>query len=316
MQHFMFNWQLLYFISLPPPPARSDRYHHINTYDEDDTNDDEPVEIRQFSSCSPRFSKVWLYPLSSFISLTASLSFDSVFLLLCQSVVFVILFENRKGSETIKSRSYCAKRGTWSLDTGLRTIPSYSSCLWFLFSASQRHTFKAFCLSTDVCLMTQTIAPPYFPPSTLSMSFDSDLWVSLSSQCASVFLFLSRSRVGFSHLMLSFFFFLCWLSHFHPLSLVLSFHLPSLCLSPGPSSHVWVVKSWRSALQNQSAILRGQFQLNWRCVWSYSRGLSRARAKASAEYKHIMRSAANTCVFDASLVINVELQWLVTISPW
>lgn len=43
---------------LPSLPARSDRYHHINTYDEDDTNDDEPVEIRQFSSCSPRFSKV------------------------------------------------------------------------------------------------------------------------------------------------------------------------------------------------------------------------------------------------------------------
>lgn len=51
-----------------PPPARSDRYHHINTYDEDDTNDDEPVEIRQFSSCSPRFSKVWLLCLSPFIS--------------------------------------------------------------------------------------------------------------------------------------------------------------------------------------------------------------------------------------------------------
>ncbi|MEQ2168451.1 hypothetical protein GOODEAATRI_014556 [Goodea atripinnis] len=34
----------------------TDRYRHINTYDEDDTNDDEPVEIRQFSSCSPRFS--------------------------------------------------------------------------------------------------------------------------------------------------------------------------------------------------------------------------------------------------------------------
>uniref|UniRef100_A0A8C7ZZ77 non-specific serine/threonine protein kinase n=1 Tax=Oryzias sinensis TaxID=183150 RepID=A0A8C7ZZ77_9TELE len=40
--------------------TRSDRYQHINTYDEDDTNDDEPVEIRQFSSCSPRFSKVCL----------------------------------------------------------------------------------------------------------------------------------------------------------------------------------------------------------------------------------------------------------------
>ncbi|XP_035001198.1 microtubule-associated serine/threonine-protein kinase 1 isoform X1 [Hippoglossus stenolepis] len=39
--------------------TRADRYHHINTYDEDDTNDDEPVEIRQFSSCSPRFSKVY-----------------------------------------------------------------------------------------------------------------------------------------------------------------------------------------------------------------------------------------------------------------
>ncbi|XP_061572628.1 microtubule-associated serine/threonine-protein kinase 1 isoform X1 [Cololabis saira] len=39
--------------------TRSDRYHHINTYEEDDTNDDEPVEIRQFSSCSPRFSKVY-----------------------------------------------------------------------------------------------------------------------------------------------------------------------------------------------------------------------------------------------------------------
>ncbi|XP_043086413.1 microtubule-associated serine/threonine-protein kinase 1-like [Puntigrus tetrazona] len=40
--------------------TRSERYRHINSYDEDDTNDDEPVEIRQFSSCSPRFSKVSL----------------------------------------------------------------------------------------------------------------------------------------------------------------------------------------------------------------------------------------------------------------
>ncbi|KAM4603504.1 microtubule-associated serine/threonine-protein kinase 1 [Polymixia lowei] len=39
--------------------TRSERYRHINVYDEDDTNDDEPVEIRQFSSCSPRFSKVY-----------------------------------------------------------------------------------------------------------------------------------------------------------------------------------------------------------------------------------------------------------------
>lgn len=38
--------------------ARSDRYHHLDSEEEDDTNDDEHVEIRQFSSCSPRFSKV------------------------------------------------------------------------------------------------------------------------------------------------------------------------------------------------------------------------------------------------------------------
>ncbi|XP_028909262.1 microtubule-associated serine/threonine-protein kinase 1 isoform X1 [Ornithorhynchus anatinus] len=39
--------------------TRSDRYHHVNSYDEDETTEDEPVEIRQFSSCSPRFSKVY-----------------------------------------------------------------------------------------------------------------------------------------------------------------------------------------------------------------------------------------------------------------
>ncbi|XP_034045768.1 microtubule-associated serine/threonine-protein kinase 1-like isoform X3 [Thalassophryne amazonica] len=39
--------------------TRSDRYHHVHSYDEDDTNDDEPVEIHHFSSCSPRFSKVY-----------------------------------------------------------------------------------------------------------------------------------------------------------------------------------------------------------------------------------------------------------------
>ncbi|KAL1022818.1 hypothetical protein UPYG_G00032770 [Umbra pygmaea] len=39
--------------------TRSDRYHHLDSEDEDDTNDDEHVEMRQFSSCSPRFSKVY-----------------------------------------------------------------------------------------------------------------------------------------------------------------------------------------------------------------------------------------------------------------
>uniref|UniRef100_A0A3P8UN39 non-specific serine/threonine protein kinase n=1 Tax=Cynoglossus semilaevis TaxID=244447 RepID=A0A3P8UN39_CYNSE len=39
--------------------TRSDRYHHVDSEEEDDTNDDEHVELRQFSSCSPRFSKVY-----------------------------------------------------------------------------------------------------------------------------------------------------------------------------------------------------------------------------------------------------------------
>uniref|UniRef100_A0A3P9JHU8 Microtubule associated serine/threonine kinase 1b n=1 Tax=Oryzias latipes TaxID=8090 RepID=A0A3P9JHU8_ORYLA len=39
--------------------TRSERYHHVQAYEEDDTNDDEPVEIHRFSSCSPRFSKVY-----------------------------------------------------------------------------------------------------------------------------------------------------------------------------------------------------------------------------------------------------------------
>uniref|UniRef100_A0A665X5S9 non-specific serine/threonine protein kinase n=1 Tax=Echeneis naucrates TaxID=173247 RepID=A0A665X5S9_ECHNA len=63
--------------------TRSDRYHHINTYDEDDTNDDEPVEIRQFSSCSPRFSKVGLCLsciLSRFTTLLLFLLFQCVIL--------------------------------------------------------------------------------------------------------------------------------------------------------------------------------------------------------------------------------------------
>ncbi|TRY93325.1 hypothetical protein DNTS_035648 [Danionella cerebrum] len=39
--------------------TRSDRYHHVDSEEEEDTNDDDHFEIRQFSSCSPRFSKVY-----------------------------------------------------------------------------------------------------------------------------------------------------------------------------------------------------------------------------------------------------------------
>ncbi|XP_066454125.1 microtubule-associated serine/threonine-protein kinase 2 isoform X2 [Eleutherodactylus coqui] len=39
--------------------TRSERYHHMDSEEDDDTNDEERVEIRQFSSCSPRYSKVY-----------------------------------------------------------------------------------------------------------------------------------------------------------------------------------------------------------------------------------------------------------------
>ncbi|XP_055555375.1 LOW QUALITY PROTEIN: microtubule-associated serine/threonine-protein kinase 4 [Falco biarmicus] len=40
--------------------TRSERYHHMETEEEDDTNDEDfNLEIRQFSSCSHRFSKVF-----------------------------------------------------------------------------------------------------------------------------------------------------------------------------------------------------------------------------------------------------------------
>ncbi|XP_075037669.1 microtubule-associated serine/threonine-protein kinase 2 isoform X2 [Mixophyes fleayi] len=39
--------------------TRSERFQHLDSEEEDDTNDEDRVEIRQFSSCSPRFSKVY-----------------------------------------------------------------------------------------------------------------------------------------------------------------------------------------------------------------------------------------------------------------
>uniref|UniRef100_A0A8C0H6M8 non-specific serine/threonine protein kinase n=1 Tax=Chelonoidis abingdonii TaxID=106734 RepID=A0A8C0H6M8_CHEAB len=39
--------------------TRSERYQHLDSEEDEDTNDDDRVEIRQFSSCSPRFSKVY-----------------------------------------------------------------------------------------------------------------------------------------------------------------------------------------------------------------------------------------------------------------
>ncbi|XP_070601895.1 microtubule-associated serine/threonine-protein kinase 2 isoform X2 [Erythrolamprus reginae] len=39
--------------------TRTERYQHLDSEEEEDTNDDDHMKIRQFSSCSPRFSKVY-----------------------------------------------------------------------------------------------------------------------------------------------------------------------------------------------------------------------------------------------------------------
>ncbi|XP_036877827.2 microtubule-associated serine/threonine-protein kinase 2 isoform X6 [Manis javanica] len=39
--------------------TRSERYHHMDSEDEEEVSEDGRLEIRQFSSCSPRFSKVY-----------------------------------------------------------------------------------------------------------------------------------------------------------------------------------------------------------------------------------------------------------------
>lgn len=45
-------------LALVPWSARSERYHHLETEEEDTNDEDFNVELRQFSSCSHRFSKV------------------------------------------------------------------------------------------------------------------------------------------------------------------------------------------------------------------------------------------------------------------
>uniref|UniRef100_A0A8C0HCC4 non-specific serine/threonine protein kinase n=1 Tax=Chelonoidis abingdonii TaxID=106734 RepID=A0A8C0HCC4_CHEAB len=45
--------------------TRSERYQHLDSEEDEDTNDDDRVEIRQFSSCSPRFNHHTCSPLAS-----------------------------------------------------------------------------------------------------------------------------------------------------------------------------------------------------------------------------------------------------------
>ncbi|MGH0166511.1 UNVERIFIED_CONTAM: hypothetical protein FKN15_052539 [Acipenser sinensis] len=56
--------------------TRSERYHHLDSEEDDETNDEESsLEIRQFSSCSHRFSKV--YSSSEFLANPSNVSFSS-----------------------------------------------------------------------------------------------------------------------------------------------------------------------------------------------------------------------------------------------
>ncbi|XP_078524398.1 microtubule-associated serine/threonine-protein kinase 3 isoform X3 [Lissotriton helveticus] len=56
--------------------TRSERYHHLGSEEDDETNDEESsVEIRQFSSCSHRFSKV--YSSTEHLATQLNLSFSS-----------------------------------------------------------------------------------------------------------------------------------------------------------------------------------------------------------------------------------------------
>uniref|UniRef100_A0A670IT60 non-specific serine/threonine protein kinase n=1 Tax=Podarcis muralis TaxID=64176 RepID=A0A670IT60_PODMU len=41
--------------------TRTERYQHLDSEEEDDTNDDDHVELRQFSSCSPRFILLYFH---------------------------------------------------------------------------------------------------------------------------------------------------------------------------------------------------------------------------------------------------------------
>uniref|UniRef100_A0A8D0L6L6 non-specific serine/threonine protein kinase n=1 Tax=Sphenodon punctatus TaxID=8508 RepID=A0A8D0L6L6_SPHPU len=56
-------------------PARSERYCHLGSEDEETNDEESSLEIRQFSSCSHRFSKV--YSSSEYLANPSSLSFPS-----------------------------------------------------------------------------------------------------------------------------------------------------------------------------------------------------------------------------------------------
>uniref|UniRef100_A0A4W5LCI4 PDZ domain-containing protein n=1 Tax=Hucho hucho TaxID=62062 RepID=A0A4W5LCI4_9TELE len=83
--------------------TRSDRYHHLETEEEEeDTNDEDfNVELRQFSSCSHRFSKVGCLSLCTYVCLPPTHSTPPLAL----SVSFALCLDKL---QNIRSRHYCS----------------------------------------------------------------------------------------------------------------------------------------------------------------------------------------------------------------
>uniref|UniRef100_A0A8C8M943 non-specific serine/threonine protein kinase n=1 Tax=Oncorhynchus tshawytscha TaxID=74940 RepID=A0A8C8M943_ONCTS len=85
--------------------TRSERYHHLASDEDDETNDEESsLEIRQFSSWSNRFSKVWNIPLQIFIILLEQVN---IYALLCITAEVVVSNLHR-----IRSNSTGAKHSS------------------------------------------------------------------------------------------------------------------------------------------------------------------------------------------------------------
>lgn len=168
-------------------------------------------------------------------------------------------------------RSCCTESSTWRVDSGLLpgvqtvllgccncyTIPSVCSFYFKPLRGPRTFNLKASlyrCVFNDPDRLSS-----FLFSSTPSMAKSLLILICVSlTVCQHVLpITLSLSGGIFSpHAVFSFP--LSTLSHFHPLSLALSFHLPSLCLLPGPTSHVWVLGLRRSPSENLKCLTEGR----------------------------------------------------------
>uniref|UniRef100_A0A673YKX8 non-specific serine/threonine protein kinase n=1 Tax=Salmo trutta TaxID=8032 RepID=A0A673YKX8_SALTR len=107
--------------------TRSDRYHHLETEEEEDMNDEDfNVELRQFSSCSHRFSKVCSLSFSFFLSLyfAVSLTFSISYKAFTQGITARTLpyhsLRWQANCGSMRSHSLSRSSDTESTSMGLR----------------------------------------------------------------------------------------------------------------------------------------------------------------------------------------------------